>query len=68
MKTFYLKQKLLILKIIIANEKCCSFTQIRGSVPLLWEQPGLNVGSHKVKISLDRNISQSVYDKFVNYT
>jgi len=50
-------------QIIIANEKCCSFTQIRGSVPLLWEQPGLNVGSHKVKISLDQNISQSVYDK-----
>jgi len=50
-------------QIIIANEKWCSFTQVRGSVPLLWEQPGLNVGSHKVKISLDQNISQSVYEK-----
>uniref|UniRef100_A0A183E6S9 phosphoinositide 5-phosphatase n=1 Tax=Gongylonema pulchrum TaxID=637853 RepID=A0A183E6S9_9BILA len=24
-----------------------SFLQIRGSVPLFWEQPGINVGSHK---------------------
>ncbi|VDP14333.1 unnamed protein product [Onchocerca flexuosa] len=27
-----------------------SFVQIRGSVPLFWEQPGINVGSHKVKL------------------
>lgn len=23
---------------------------VRGSVPLFWEQPGINVGSHKVRI------------------
>lgn len=28
-----------------------SFLQTRGSVPLFWEQPGVQVGSHKVRFS-----------------
>lgn len=28
-----------------------SFVQTRGSVPLFWEQPGVQVGNHKVKFS-----------------
>lgn len=28
-----------------------SFIQTRGSIPLFWEQPGVQVGSHKVRFS-----------------
>ncbi|VDM27497.1 unnamed protein product, partial [Toxocara canis] len=36
---------------LLSYENCeASFIQVRGSVPLFWEQPGLNVGSHKIKL------------------
>ncbi|VDM55968.1 unnamed protein product [Angiostrongylus costaricensis] len=35
---------------IVFDDNDCSFVQIRGSVPLFWEQPGVQVGSHKVKL------------------
>ncbi|VDK17407.1 unnamed protein product [Anisakis simplex] len=36
---------------LLSYENCeSSFVQVRGSVPLFWEQPGVNVGSHKVKL------------------
>ncbi|CAJ0835133.1 7105_t:CDS:10 [Entrophospora sp. SA101] len=31
--------------------RCFSYTQIRGSVPLFWEQQGIQVMSHKIQIS-----------------
>lgn len=34
-----------------------SFIQIRGSVPLFWEQPGIQVGSHSIRM---RSIEASV--------
>uniref|UniRef100_A0A915D7D6 phosphoinositide 5-phosphatase n=1 Tax=Ditylenchus dipsaci TaxID=166011 RepID=A0A915D7D6_9BILA len=37
-------------QLITFEEQESSFVQIRGSVPLFWEQPGINVGSHKVKL------------------
>ncbi|CAD5206708.1 unnamed protein product [Bursaphelenchus okinawaensis] len=37
-------------QIVTYADKEVSFLQIRGSVPLFWEQPGINVGSHKVKL------------------
>lgn len=37
-------------QLIVFEERESSFVQIRGSVPLYWEQPGINVGSHKVKL------------------
>uniref|UniRef100_A0A0N5A7W6 phosphoinositide 5-phosphatase n=1 Tax=Syphacia muris TaxID=451379 RepID=A0A0N5A7W6_9BILA len=37
-------------QLIIYEGNETSFVQIRGSVPLSWEQPGINVGSHKVKL------------------
>ncbi|XP_073730367.1 synaptojanin-1 isoform X2 [Misgurnus anguillicaudatus] len=36
---------------IFLDDKVSSFIQIRGSIPLFWEQPGLQVGSHRVKLS-----------------
>lgn len=36
---------------------------MRGSVPLFWEQPGVNVGSHKVKLSRGSDLSKSAFEK-----
>ncbi|WKY03664.1 hypothetical protein Q1695_004987 [Nippostrongylus brasiliensis] len=37
-------------QLIVFDDAECSLVQIRGSVPLFWEQPGVQVGSHKVKL------------------
>ncbi|KAF7636363.1 Integrin_alpha2 domain-containing protein [Meloidogyne graminicola] len=37
-------------QIVIFDKQECSFLQIRGSIPLFWEQPGINVGAHTVKL------------------
>ncbi|KAI8601577.1 SacI homology domain-containing protein [Dissophora ornata] len=37
---------------VISNrEWCFSYTQIRGSVPVFWEQQGLQLASHKIQLS-----------------
>ena len=41
----------LILMQVSLEASCSSFVQIRGSVPLFWEQPGINVGSHKIRMA-----------------
>ncbi|KAM6986805.1 synaptojanin-1 [Aplochiton taeniatus] len=38
-------------QVIYLDDKVSSFIQIRGSIPLFWEQPGIQVGSHRVKLS-----------------
>lgn len=38
-------------QIIYLDNQVTSYLQTRGSVPLFWEQPGVQVGSHKVKVS-----------------
>ncbi|XP_039262553.2 synaptojanin-1-like [Styela clava] len=48
---------------IILGENVSSFMQIRGSIPLFWGQPGLNVGSHKIKISRGFEASAPTYDR-----
>ncbi|KAI6182586.1 Phosphoinositide 5-phosphatase [Aphelenchoides bicaudatus] len=37
-------------QLVLFEEHESSFVQIRGSVPLFWEQPGFQVGSHKVRL------------------
>ncbi|KAK0400060.1 hypothetical protein QR680_003335 [Steinernema hermaphroditum] len=37
-------------QLIIYDNRESSFVQIRGSVPLFWDQPGIQVGSHKVQL------------------
>uniref|UniRef100_A0A0K0FCM4 phosphoinositide 5-phosphatase n=1 Tax=Strongyloides venezuelensis TaxID=75913 RepID=A0A0K0FCM4_STRVS len=49
-------------QIIIYDKYVTSFTQIRGSVPLIWEQPGINVGSHKVQMQ-QLPVSLSIFEK-----
>ncbi|XP_016528829.1 synaptojanin-1-like isoform X9 [Poecilia formosa] len=38
-------------QVVFLDDKISSFIQIRGSIPLFWEQPGIQVGSHRVKLS-----------------
>lgn len=35
---------------LLEEESICSHLQLRGSVPLFWEQPGINFGQHKCNI------------------
>ena len=44
------------------EESVTSFIQVRGSVPLFWEQPGVNVGSHKIRISRGPELSAPAFD------
>lgn len=40
-----------------------SYLQTRGSVPLFWEQPGVQVGSHKVKMSRGFEATAPAFDR-----
>lgn len=43
-----------------------SFLQTRGSVPLFWEQPGVQVGNHKVKFSRGPETSSAALQRHFN--
>ncbi|KAL5251090.1 hypothetical protein ACHWQZ_G016717 [Mnemiopsis leidyi] len=47
----------------ILNDKISSFIQVRGSVPVFWEQTGIQVGSHKLAITRGYELTQVAYDK-----
>ncbi|GBP83839.1 Synaptojanin-1 [Eumeta japonica] len=48
---------------IYIDDSVSSYVQTRGSVPLFWEQPGIQVGSHKVKMSRGFDASTSAFDR-----
>uniref|UniRef100_A0A182J0G8 phosphoinositide 5-phosphatase n=1 Tax=Anopheles atroparvus TaxID=41427 RepID=A0A182J0G8_ANOAO len=48
---------------IYLDNEITSFVQTRGSVPLFWEQPGVQVGSHKVKLSRGFEASRAAFDR-----
>ncbi|KAG8185014.1 hypothetical protein JTE90_017038 [Oedothorax gibbosus] len=50
-------------QVIYLDNKVCSYVQIRGSIPLFWDQPGLQVGSHKVKLSRGTEASAPSFDR-----
>lgn len=50
-------------QLIVLDNEITSFIQTRGSVPLYWEQPGIQVGSHKVKMSRGFDASHSVFER-----
>ena len=49
-------------QLVTIDESSSSFIQVRGSVPLFWEQPGINVGSHKIRISRGPELSAPAFD------
>lgn len=51
--------------IYLDHQTLTSYVMVRGSVPLFWEQPGVNVGSHKIKMSRGSEVSQPAYDRHV---
>ena len=53
--------------VYFTGEEVSSFVQIRGSVPLFWEQPGINVGSHKIKIARGPELSNTAFDLHMQY-
>lgn len=48
---------------VYVDDSVTSYIQTRGSVPLFWEQPGIQVGSHKVKMSRGYDASTSAFDR-----
>ncbi|VDM33609.1 unnamed protein product, partial [Hydatigera taeniaeformis] len=48
---------------ICVEKQVLSHVQIRGTVPLFWEQPGLQVGSHKIKIFRFVETSLQAFDR-----
>ncbi|KRZ40664.1 Synaptojanin-1 [Trichinella pseudospiralis] len=51
------------LQVIFYNDNVVSHVQVRGSVPLFWDQPGIQVGSHKIKINRSLEASIVAYEK-----
>ncbi|XP_071486371.1 synaptojanin-1-like [Diadema antillarum] len=50
-------------QVIFLDNKVSSFIQTRGSVPLFWEQPGIQVGVHRVKMSRGFEASAPAFDR-----
>lgn len=48
---------------IYYNQTVLSYIITRGSIPLFWEQPGVQIGSHRIRMSRGSEISQPAYDK-----
>ncbi|OCT79994.1 synaptojanin-2-like isoform X2 [Xenopus laevis] len=48
---------------IYVDEDISSFVQIRGSVPMFWEQPGLQVGSHHLKLTRGLEANAPAFDR-----
>lgn len=53
-------------QVIYLDNEVTSYVQTRGSVPLFWEQPGVQVGSHKVKISRGFEASAPAFDRHLS--
>ncbi|XP_037376497.1 synaptojanin-2 isoform X2 [Talpa occidentalis] len=48
---------------IYLDDCVSSFVQIRGSVPLFWEQPGLQVGSHHLRLNRGLEANAPAFDR-----
>uniref|UniRef100_A0A8D0XIX7 Synaptojanin-2 n=1 Tax=Sus scrofa TaxID=9823 RepID=A0A8D0XIX7_PIG len=48
---------------IYMDDGVSSFVQIRGSVPLFWEQPGLQVGSHHLRLTRGLEANAPAFDR-----
>jgi len=55
-------------QIVQLENDVSSHVQIRGSVPLFWEQPGVNVGSHKIRMSRGPELSAPAFENHLNQT
>jgi len=53
-------------QLINMEGEIASHLQIRGSVPLFWEQPGVNVGSHKIRMARGPELSAPAFESHLN--
>lgn len=53
-------------QVIYLDNEVTSHIQTRGSVPLFWEQPGVQVGSHKVKFSRGFEATSYAFDRHMS--
>eukprot|EP00794_Sanderia_malayensis_P016728 gene16728-18422_t len=52
-------------QLIVLNDYEASYIQTRGSVPVFWEQPGIQVGSHRIKFSRGFEASSPAFDRHI---
>lgn len=50
-------------QVIFLDNKVSSYILIRGSIPLFWEQTGVQVGAHKLNMSRGREISHPAFER-----
>lgn len=51
---------------IVLHEKLTSYVQLRGSVPLFWEQTGLQgVGNHRVQLTRGYEFTHPAFEKYI---
>ncbi|KAG8756095.1 inositol polyphosphate 5-phosphatase, partial [Ceratobasidium sp. 428] len=49
--------------IFSTNDTCWSYVQVRGSIPLFWEQQGLQIGAQRIQITRPQAASQPAFDR-----
>uniref|UniRef100_A0A8D8SPY4 phosphoinositide 5-phosphatase n=1 Tax=Cacopsylla melanoneura TaxID=428564 RepID=A0A8D8SPY4_9HEMI len=54
-------------QVLFLDDEVTSYVQTRGSVPLFWEQPGIQVGSHKVRMSRGVESSSAAFNRHMNF-
>ncbi|XP_055343352.1 synaptojanin-1-like isoform X2 [Paramacrobiotus metropolitanus] len=50
-------------QIVCIGDQITSYVQIRGSVPLFWEQTGVQVGAHKISYSRSYETMSAAFDR-----
>ncbi|CAE1261864.1 SYNJ [Acanthosepion pharaonis] len=53
-------------QVIFLDDQISSFLQVRGSVPLFWDQPGVQVGSHKIRLSRGFEACAPAFDRHMS--
>ena len=53
--------------IICSNEKLACYVLTRGSIPLFWDQPGIQVGAHKTRFTREHIFSASALLKHIYF-
>ncbi|OAD73140.1 hypothetical protein PHYBLDRAFT_96484, partial [Phycomyces blakesleeanus NRRL 1555(-)] len=49
--------------ILYSDQACYSFTQVRGSVPVFWEQQGMQLVNHKIQIARGPSATQPAVNR-----
>ena len=55
-----------VTQVVVLLDKLTSFVQLRGSVPIFWEQSALQgVGNHRILLSQEHHFSHIAFEKCV---